>query len=49
MLAGMGFAKRHTFYIGVDGTILKIDTAVQPATAAQDMATNLGELGIALR
>ncbi|MFO7550642.1 MAG: peroxiredoxin [Haliea sp.] len=49
VLAGMGFARRHTFYIGVDGTILKIDTAVQPATAAQDMAASLGELGIARR
>ncbi len=49
VLAGMGFAKRHTFYIGVDGRILKIDTSVQPATAAQDMAASLGELGIARR
>ncbi|MEQ9463620.1 MAG: peroxiredoxin [Haliea sp.] len=49
VLVGMGFAKRHTFYIGVDGTIVKIDTSVQPATAAQDMAASLGELGIARR
>ena len=41
------FAKRHTFYIGTDGTILKIDESVQPKTSAQDMATTLGELGIA--
>lgn len=47
VLAAMGFAKRHTFYIDVDGTILKIDTSIQPATAAQDMAATLGELGIA--
>lgn len=49
VLAGMGFAKRYTFYIDVDGTILKIDASVQPATAAQDMAASLGELGIAKR
>ncbi len=49
VLADMGFAKRVTFYIGVDGTILKIDTSVEPATAAQDMAASLGELGVARR
>jgi len=42
------FASRQTFYIGVDGTILKIDTDVRPATSAQDMAATLGELGVAL-
>jgi len=45
----LGFPKRHTFYIGKDGTILKIDTNVQPATSAEDMASTLGELGVALR
>jgi len=44
----LGFAKRQTFYIGKDGTILKIDTKVKPATSAQDMAATLGELGVAL-
>ena len=43
----LGFAKRHTFYISNDGTILKIDTQVKPATSAEDMAATLGELGIA--
>jgi peroxiredoxin Q/BCP len=43
------FAKRQTFYIGVDGNILKIDTQVKPATSAQDMAETLGELGVATR
>lgn len=43
----MGYAMRETFYIGVDGTIVKIDRDVTPATSAQDMAANLGELGIA--
>ena len=39
-------AKRHTFYIGKDGRILKIDTGIRPATSAEDMAANLAELGI---
>lgn len=46
VLHSMGFAKRETFYIGKDGTILKIDTEVTPATSAQDMAANLAALGI---
>ena len=45
----MGFAKRHTFYIGKDGRILKIDTDIKPETSAEDMATTLGELGVAKR
>lgn len=45
----LGFAKRHTFYIGKDGRILKIDTDINPETSAQDMARTLGELGIARR
>ena len=42
-------AKRHTFYIGKDGRILKIDTGIKPETSAQDMARTLGELGVAKR
>lgn len=42
-------AKRHTFYIGKDGRILKIDTDIKPETSAQDMARTLGELGVAKR
>ena len=45
----MGYAKRHTVYIGADGTVLKIDTAVHPKTSAEDMAATLGELGVARR
>jgi peroxiredoxin Q/BCP len=41
------FAQRWTFYIGVDGTILFIDKKVSPASAGQDLAAKLGELGIA--
>ena len=48
VLQGGAFARRETFYIGVDGTILKIDRQVQPGTSAQDMVANLGGLGIAL-
>jgi peroxiredoxin Q/BCP len=43
----LGFAKRHTFYIGKDGRILKIDTDIKPETSAEDMAKTLGELGVA--
>lgn len=49
VLGMMGMAKRHTVYIGKDGTLLKIDAAVKPATSAQDMAATLGELGVAIR
>lgn len=45
----VGMAKRHTFYIGKDGRILKIDTDIRPATSAEDMAKTLGELGVAKR
>ena len=45
----MGYAKRHTIYIGDDGTVLKIDTSVNPKTSAEDMAATLGELGVAKR
>lgn len=42
----VGLAKRHTIYIGKDGRILKIDTAIKPDTSAEDMARTLGELGV---
>ena len=45
----MGFASRHTFYIGADGRILYIDRDVRPATSAQDMAAKLEELGVPRR
>jgi len=47
VLSDSGYAKRHTFYIGVDGRILAIDPAVRPATSAQDMVAKLTELGVA--
>ena len=44
-----GFAMRHTFYIGADGTILAIDRAVKPATAAEDIAAKLAQLDVPRR
>lgn len=44
----LGYAKRQTIYIAKDGTVMKIDSDVKPATSAQDMAATLGELGVAL-
>ena len=44
-----GYAARTTFYIGVDGRILAIDTHVNPPTSAQDMAATAAKLGIAKR
>jgi peroxiredoxin Q/BCP len=49
VLSAMGFASRHTFYIGADGRILAIDRDVKPATSAEDMAATLGRLGITRR
>jgi len=40
------FAKRWTFYIGADGKILHIDTAVNPSSAGADLAEKLAKLGI---
>lgn len=47
VLALAGYAKRHTFYIGLDGRILAIDKKVRPATSAQDMAAQLKALSVA--
>jgi peroxiredoxin Q/BCP len=45
----MGFARRHTFYIDIEGKIAHIDTAVKPSTSAEDMIANLGRLGVPQR
>jgi len=45
----MGVASRVTFYIGKDGTILKIDEDISPATAAEDMAATLKALNVEKR
>lgn len=49
VLTMLGFASRHTFYIGADGRILHIDRDVRPATSAEDMAAKLEELGVPKR
>ena len=49
VLHPMGYAKRHTFYIGADGRILAIDETVVPETSAQDMARRLAALGVPAR
>jgi peroxiredoxin Q/BCP len=44
-LMGAGFANRWTYYIGIDGTILKIDKQTKPATAGKDLTRTMEELG----
>ena len=43
---GRQFASRWTFYIGPDGIIRYIEKEVRPATAGEDMAAKLTELGV---
>jgi peroxiredoxin Q/BCP len=40
------FAARHTFYIGADGKILFVDDKVRSASAGDDLAARLEELGV---
>jgi alkyl hydroperoxide reductase subunit AhpC len=40
-------ASRWTFYIDKSGKIAAIETAVRPATSAEDMITRLDELKVA--
>ena len=47
--AERGVASRWTFYIGKDGKVAAIDTEVEPATSAEDIAAKLGELGVEKR
>ncbi len=42
-------ASRVTFYIGKDGSILKIDDDINPKTAAEDIAATLAALNIEKR
>ena len=46
VLSKNGYAKRHTFYIGEDGKILKVDRKVSVNTSAEDMAKILEELKV---
>ena len=43
------FAQRWTFYVDRDGVIREIDKNVSTATAGQDIARKLGELGFPKR
>ena len=45
VLMAAGFARRWTYYIDVDGTILKIDKETKPATAGRDLTRTMEELG----
>lgn len=42
----VGSAARHTVYIGADGRVLFVDTAVRAATAGADVASRLAGLGV---
>ena len=42
----VGFASRVTFYIGKEGRILHVDRSVKAATAGEDAARRLQDLGI---
>jgi thioredoxin-dependent peroxiredoxin len=47
LMANGQMANRWTFYIDKSGKVVAIDTAVRPATSAEDMITKLDELKIA--
>jgi thioredoxin-dependent peroxiredoxin len=47
LMANGQMANRWTFYIDKNGKVVAIDTAVRPATSAEDMITKLDELKIA--
>jgi peroxiredoxin Q/BCP len=50
VLNGSGsYARRWTFYISQEGTILKIDREVKPATSGADLVSNLKALGFSAR
>jgi peroxiredoxin Q/BCP len=46
VLSGMGFAKRWTFYIDAEGTVVEIDKDVNPRTAGEDLVENLSALDV---
>jgi len=47
LMANGQLANRWTFYIDKTGKVVAIDTAVRPATSAEDMITKLAELKVA--
>lgn len=46
VLSKNGYPKRHTFYIGKDGKILKVDRKVSVNTSAEDIAETLEALKV---
>ena len=49
VLSMMGYARRRTFYIDIDGIIRLIDSHVSPRTAGEDLVRNLEKLGFPKR
>ena len=47
LIPNAGLAYRWTFYIDKSGKVVAIDTAVRPATSAEDMVAKLAELKVA--
>ena len=47
LMANGQLANRWTFYIDKSGKVVAIDTAVRPATSAEDMVAKLAELKVA--
>ena len=49
VLNARGTANRWTFYIDKSGKVTAIDTAVKPATSAEDMLAKLSELKVTMK
>ena len=49
VLSDGGYARRWTFYIDMDGIILKIDKSVRPSSAGKDLVANLHQLAFPKR
>ena len=49
VLSPRGTANRWTFYINKSGKVSAIDTAVKPATSAEDMLAKLSELKVTMK
>ena len=49
VLNARGIANRWTFYIDKSGKVTAIDTAVKPATSAEDMLAKLSELKVTMK
>ncbi|HJO11029.1 MAG TPA: redoxin domain-containing protein, partial [Gammaproteobacteria bacterium] len=45
VLGGSGMNNRWTYYIDIDGTVLKIDKDTNPSTAGRDLTDNMDALG----